>query len=161
MFTLRWLLVLALLGLSCEVRAQGACEPAGGLRFVCGPKNAEDLVRVPDTRWIIGSGGAGDARFVLIDSGSAAWRPLAFDVKPDASFPGCASPPVPTTFQTHGLSIRALRKGVSRLLVVGHGAREAIEIFDVVAGADVPTLVWKGCVRMPEGLAGNSVAEFA
>ena len=48
-----------------------------------------------------------------------------------------------------------------RLYVVGHGAREAIEVFDVAVGADGPSLTWKGCVPMPDGLAANSVASFA
>jgi hypothetical protein len=161
MITLRWLLVLALLGLSDAALAQQACEPAGGLQFVCGPKNAEDLVRVPDTPWIISSGMADGASFFLIDSRSGAWRPLAFGVKPDAALSRCASPPVLATFQTHGLSIRVVGRGVSRLHVVGHGAREAIEVFEVAIGADGPELTWKGCVPMPEGLAANSVAAFA
>ena len=44
---------------------------------------------------------------------------------------------------------------------MGHGAREAIEVFDVAVGADGPALTWKGCVLVPEGLAANSVAAFA
>ena len=44
---------------------------------------------------------------------------------------------------------------------MGHGAREAIEIFDIAVSADGPVLTWKGCVPMPEGLAANSVAAFA
>jgi hypothetical protein len=161
MNTLRWLLILTLLSLSHAVHAQQACEPAGGLQFVCGPKNAEDLVRVPDTPWIVSSGMANGASFFLIDSRNGAWRPLAFDVKPDAAFSRCASPPVLATFQTHGLSIRGLDRGVTRLQVVGHGAREAIELFDIAVRADGPILTWKGCVPMPEGLAANSVAAFA
>ncbi len=162
MLALRLLLVLAFLGLCGEVRAQqAACEPAGGLTFVCGPKNAEDLVRVPGTRWIISSGMADGASFFLIDSKSGAWRPLAFDTKADPAFSRCASAPILKTFQTHGLHIRELGGGVSRLLVVGHGAREAIEVFDVAVVADAPVLTWKGCVAMPQGLAANSVAAFA
>jgi SMP-30/Gluconolactonase/LRE-like region len=161
MNTIRWLLVVALLGLSDAAFAQQACEPAGGLQFVCGPKNAEDLVRVPGTRWIISSGMADGASFFLIDSRSGAWRPLSFGAKPDAAFSRCASPPVLATFQTHGLSIRDLGGSISRLHVVGHGARESIEVFDVAAGADGPVLTWRGCVPMPEGLAANSVAAFA
>ncbi len=70
-------------------------------------------------------------------------------------------PPVVTNFHSHGLSIRDIGRGISRLLVVGHGAREAIEVFDVAAGADGPSLTWRGCVPMPNGLAANSVASFA
>jgi sugar lactone lactonase YvrE len=44
---------------------------------------------------------------------------------------------------------------------VGHGAREAIEVFDLDSTGARPTLTWRGCVPMPEGLAANSVASFA
>jgi hypothetical protein len=161
MSTLRWLPVLVLLAFADAAYAQPACEPTGGLQFVCGPKNAEDLVRVPGTRWILGSGRADGASFFLIDTRDGAWRPLKFDVKPDAAFKNCASAPVPGKFETHGLSIRDLGRGISRLHVVGHGGREAIEVFDVAVGAAGPALTWRGCVPMPEGLAANSVAAFA
>lgn len=156
----RLMILIVLLGAAHAAGAQQACEPSGGLHFVCGPANAEDLVRVPGTRWIIGSGHADDARFVLVDSRSGAWRALPFEAKPDASSPRCPSPPVPGTFQPHGLSIRDLGRGVSRLLVVGHGAREAIEMFDVVTDSRGAKLTWKDCVPMPEGLAANSVAQL-
>jgi hypothetical protein len=159
MSTLRWLPLL-LLGLSDAGQTQQSCGPAGGLQFVCGPRNAEDLVLVPGTRWIIGSGMAEGASFFLIDSQSGSWRTLAFDAKPDAAFARCPTPPVTNRFNTHGLHIRDLGRGSSRLLVVGHGAREAIEVFDVTVGASGPSLTWKGCVPMPDGLAANSVAAF-
>ncbi len=162
MNALRWWLVIAAVGLCGGASAaQPSCDAAGGLRFVCGPKNAEDLVLVPGTRFIVSSGMADGASFFLIDSRSGDWRPLAFDAKPDGAYAACQSPPALATFQTHGLHIRDLGGGASRLLVVGHGAREAIEVFDVVAQAGTPTLTWKGCVPMPQGLAANSVAAFA
>lgn len=161
MITLRWLPVLLLLGLSDVASTQQTCAPAGGLQFVCGPKNAEDLVLVPGTRWIISSGMADGSSFFLIDSQSGAWRTLSFESRPDTAFARCPSPPVPAKFNTHGLHIRDLGGGNSRLLVVGHGAREAIEVFDVSVGTNGPALTWKGCVPMPEGLAANSVAAFA
>jgi len=164
MITPRWLPVLLLLGLADAApaqSAQSACEPAGGLQFVCGPRNAEDMVLMPGTRWILSSGMADGASFFQIDSRSGAWRPLTFQVKPDAAFSSCPSPPVSAKLNTHGLSIRDLGRGASRLHVVGHGAREAIEVFDVTVGADGPVLTWKGCMPMPDGLAANSVAAFA
>jgi SMP-30/Gluconolactonase/LRE-like region len=161
MIALKWLPVLLLLGLSDTANAQQACEPAAGVQFVCGPKNAEDLVLVPGTHWIISSGMAEGSSFFLIDSRSGAWRTLPFQAKPDPAFGNCSSPPAVATFNTHGLSIRDLGRGNSRLYVVGHGARETIEVFDLAVGADGPTLSWKGCMPMPDGLAANSVAAFA
>jgi hypothetical protein len=155
------LMLCALLGLGSFAQAQPACEPAGDQRFVCGPKNAEDLVRVPRTRWIISSGMGEGASFFLIDSRSGAWRTLPFGVAHEAAFSRCAAPPTLATFNSHGLNIRAVGRSRSRLYVVGHGAREAIEVFDVAVSREGPTLTWKGCVPMPEGLAANSVASFA
>jgi hypothetical protein len=155
-----WLPFLVLLGLPGAGFAQQSCEPSGGMQFVCGPKNAEDLVLVPGTPWIISSGLADGANFYLVDSRNGAWRPLAFDSRPDSAFVSCAAPPVVATFHSHGLSIRETGQGISRLYVVGHGARESIEIFDVTVDTGGPSLTWRGCVLMPEGLAANSVAAF-
>src|SRR6187399_1718666 len=112
MIALKWLPILVLLGLSDAAYAQRACEPAGGLQFVCGPRNPEDLVLVPGTRWIVSSGMAEGASFFLIDSRSGAWRPLVFQVKPEAAFANCPSSPIPAKFDTHGLSIRDLGRGI-------------------------------------------------
>ena len=142
--------------------AQESCEPAGGVAFVCGPINAEDLVLVPGTDWIIASGMATGAGFYLIDAPSGAFSPLATRVRHDASmYPQCSAAPAPGEFESHGLHIRPAGEGRSTLHVVGHGAREAIEVFEVDARGARPTLTWKGCVPMPDGLAANSVAALA
>src|SRR5215471_6237192 len=49
-------LLAAALAISTPVGAQAACDPAAGLTFICGLTNAEDLVQVPGTPWIIASG---------------------------------------------------------------------------------------------------------
>jgi hypothetical protein len=161
MKTLRTFVAIAVLCLAGAVQAQQACEASGGLEFVCGPKNPEDLVLVPGTQWIISSGMAEGAGFYLVDAQSGAWSVLPFQAKHDAAFSSCPTPPSPQTLNTHGLNIRADARGRATLNVVGHGAREAIEIFEVDASGARPTLTWKGCVPMPEGLAANSVASFA
>ncbi len=158
-----WVVLL----LAAVARAQGAgCEPSGGLKFVCGPKNAEDLVRVPGTRWIIASGMAeGVGGLSLIDARAHTWAPLYPGPAPKAAhaaaYPDCATPPDPSKLQTHGLNLRPGRGGHSMLYAVAHGARESIEAFDVDANGATPTVTWKGCVPMPDGLAANSVASFA
>ncbi len=50
------ILLAAALAISAPAAAQGPCDPAGGLAFVCGLTNAEDMVQVPGTPWIIASG---------------------------------------------------------------------------------------------------------
>lgn len=152
---------ILLLAIAPAIPAQAPCESAGDVEFVCGPVNAEDLVLVPGTNWIVSSGMAAGAGFYLVDSISRDWRALSMNTRHDASmFPNCSAPPAADEFESHGLNIRAKAPGLSTLYVVGHGAREAIEIFEVDARDDRPTLTWQGCVLMPDGLAANSVASL-
>ena len=156
-------IIVAVMGLVGAAHAQDdGCAPSGDVEFVCGPKNAEDLVLVPETNWIISSGMAAGAGLYLIDSRAATASPLQPQAKHDAAaYPNCKTPPSPAALNTHGLNIRAGANGRSTLYVVGHGEREAIEVFDVDTSRARPALTWKGCVPMPEGLAANSVASFA
>ena len=154
----RWVLIA---GCAFSAHAQQGCEPSGEVGYVCGVTNPEDLVLVPGTAWIVSSGMADGAGFYLVDSSAGSATVLPFVAQHDAAFAGCMTPPSPQSLQTHGLNIRASGAGRAKLYVVGHGAREAIEIFDVDATGARPSLTWRGCVLMPEGLAANSVALFA
>ena len=166
-------MIVALLGASLSFGAvNGAvagCDASGGLEFVCGIANGEDLVRVPNTPWLIVSGFAADAGISLIDSRNGSHAKLYPDersrVRHDARFADCTTPPSTATWVTHGLHLRPGSDGHSTLYVVGHGSREAIEVFDVDANASgagtTPSMTWTGCVPMPDGFAANSVAAFA
>ncbi|HSC13651.1 MAG TPA: SMP-30/gluconolactonase/LRE family protein [Gammaproteobacteria bacterium] len=157
----RFVAFVVLLGCAFGAEAQQSCEPSGDVGYVCGVKNPEDLVLVPGTTWIVSSGMAEGAGFYLVDSNTGNVDVLPFAAQHDPLFAGCTTPPTPQSLNTHGLNIRAMGPGRAKLYVVGHGAREAIEVFDVDATAARPTLTWRGCVPMPEGLAANSVASFA
>jgi hypothetical protein len=65
---------IALLFMATAVRAE--CESTGQLEFVCGPKRPQDLVRVPDTSWIIASSFVRCDGFYLIDSRDRGFRVL-------------------------------------------------------------------------------------
>lgn len=165
---MRIVMTVALLGASLSFDAARASEPdcrsSGDLEFVCGIRNGEDLVLVPDTQWIIASGFAAGAGISLIDSRNGAHSTLYPGDSPRANhdplFASCDTPPGAAEWVTHGLNLRPAANGHSTLYVVGHGSREAIEVFDVDATAAQPVLTWKGCVPMPERLAANSVASF-
>jgi hypothetical protein len=145
--------------------ADDSCKASGGLEFVCGLKNAEDLVAVPRTKWIIASAMAPGAGISLIDSRDGTHSALYPGESPKAHhnplYADCPAPPEPGKLATHGLNLRAGTNGHSTLYAVAHGARESIEVFDVDASGSRPALTWKGCVPMPDGLAANSVASFA
>jgi hypothetical protein len=144
-----------------SAHAQQACEPSGDVSYVCGVTNPEDLVLVPGTSWIVSSGMADGAGFYLVDSRAGTATVLPFAAQHDPIFASCVTPPSPQSLNTHGLNLRANGPGRAKLYVVGHGAREAIEVFDVDATGARPMLTWRGCVPMPDGLAANSVASFA
>jgi len=155
------LALMSLFAVGCS-QGQAGCESLGDLEFVCGPVNAEDLVLVPGTDWIVSSGMSAGGGFYLVDSTSGDWSVLEFTSSHDsAAYPNCPSSPSPDELETHGLNIRAISDDASMLYVVGHGAREAIEVFEADTAGALPELTWIGCVLMPEGLAANSVASFA
>jgi len=147
-----------------NARAENAdCAPAGEYAFVCGPQNAEDLVLVPDSQWILSSSLSADGGLYLVDSESKSWRAVYPGDNPRArqdmdTYGACPGAPDPAAFITHGLNLRPGANGHSTLYVVGHGGREAIEVFDVDATGQEPVLTWVGCVRTPDGQAANSVA---
>ena len=92
-------------------QSDDSCAPAGGLEFICGVENAEDLVLVPGTDWIISSGMTPGAGLGIIDSRDNSWSVLYPGSNPQAEhdpmYADCTDPPNPATFNTHGLSIRA------------------------------------------------------
>jgi hypothetical protein len=147
------------------------CAPEGAVHFICGVKNAEDLVRVPGTSFVIASdfeappnAAAGAGPLSLIDITSEAVRPLfpapEARISPDrGAFDGCQTPPTP--FSSHGLSIRQTGRGRFRLYAVNHGGRESIEIFDLAVRRKQLQVTWRGCVIAPESFALNSVVSLS
>ncbi|MGE3462827.1 MAG: hypothetical protein AB7I04_13010 [Pseudomonadales bacterium] len=165
----RRLLIGALLLVGTQPGSAGesaGCDATAGLSYVCGPINAEDLVQIPQTRWVLSSGMAPGGGIYLVDSVSRQWRQL-YTGAPDqvrhdaATYGTCPDAPALASFVSHGLHLRAKGDGRATLYVVGHGGREAIEVFDVDATAAEPTLAWRGCVPMPTGgVAANSVTSL-
>ena len=114
----------------------------------------------PGTDYILSSGMSAGGGFYLVDSTDGSWRPLEFDTRHDTeTFADCPAAPVTDEFETHGLNTRSVSDDTAMLYVVGHGGREAIEVFEVDTSGQ-PELTWVGCVLMPEELAANSVASF-
>jgi hypothetical protein len=162
MSSLKILLISLAFALAAACQSGGDCPSAGEVDFVCGPTNAEDLVHMPDTDWIVASGMADGSAFYLIDAASGDWSPLEPGSAHDAAtFPDCAAPPPLSELESHGLNLRPTGDGRARLYAVGHGAREAIEVYALDASGSTPAFDWIGCVPMPDGLDANSVASFA
>ncbi|MCC6202780.1 MAG: SMP-30/gluconolactonase/LRE family protein [Gammaproteobacteria bacterium] len=160
--------LLALTALSCgtEAAVAASCEPQGAMAFVCDTPNAEDLIRVGASRWLIASGMSGEGiagRLHLIDAETRT-RSMLFPGDTPAQrhdramFPACPGPIDAGDFSAHGLDLLAVATKQYRLYVVGHGAREAIEVFDLDARGATPSVTWVGCVPMPATAMMNSIA---
>jgi hypothetical protein len=160
------LAIIVVLATSSVQAADDGCEGFNEYAYVCGLASAEDLVLIPGTKWIIASGFGGNVSLYLVDSGQKTWSKFYPADAPRAlqdmvTYGACPGSPDPNGFVAHGLHIRAGADGRSTLYVVGHGEREAIEVFDVDASGDAPILTWTGCVMTPDGMAANSVTALA
>jgi hypothetical protein len=141
------------------------CTP--GTDVVCGQQAPEDLVALgPD--WVVASAYSGTGGVALIrvrdrtpftaypSSGAAGIS--ASSNRPDTrTYPGCPGPPSTDNFTTHGVYVEPGNGPIYKLFVVGHGAREAIEVFEVSTSAEAPTATWIGCVIAPDPIGLNSV----
>ncbi len=142
------------------------CSAQQGLTFLCGLHNAEDLVRIEGTGWMIASGMSGEGvsgHMYLLDPENRSYEELYPGKLPahrwnKDEFASCPGELNTANFSAHGLAIRELGGGLHRLYVTSHGAREAVEIFEVNTRVDKPNVAWVGCVVMPEQASINSVA---
>ena len=146
---------------------QPACAPSGGLSFICGVQNGEDLVLVPNSQWMLASGMAPGSGLHLVDTRAKTVQKVfapgrASAVADRTRFAGCPGPLDPKQAVLHGLSLRPGAAGRYTIYATNHGGRESIEVFelDMRARSAVPPITWIGCVLLPDMLAANSVAAF-
>jgi hypothetical protein len=164
------LVVAALLVTATPHFAQPAAAPAtpcasvSDLTVACGQDGPEDLYVLPGNQWVVAGAytGSGGIRLVKVsDRTSSLLYPSpsarhAYDAK---KYPGCPGPPEANgaMFRTHGLWLDSKGGTTRRLLVVGHGARESIEVLTVDTKAATPVVTWVGCIVAPDPIGLNSV----
>ncbi|MGV0772907.1 hypothetical protein [Mycobacterium syngnathidarum] len=163
------LLGLAVVGCSSASAAtsseQGPCAPSGGLSFVCGVENPEDVVRIPNSDWLLAGGMKPGSGLHLVDTRAKTVSNLYPADAPKSAldqtkYAGCPSPLDPAQADLHGLSIRQSETDRYTVYAINHGPRESVEIFNLDARTPTPSATWVGCVLMPDGLKGNGVAAF-
>jgi len=163
------ILVACIFILSSGVYAAEDCQPSGELAYICGPQNAEDVLQIGDSDWLLTSGMDGSFERtgatghiylvnhrqktyeILFPGGSPAYKQ---DMK---MFPECPGQLNPQKFSAHGLALRQQPEGRYRLYITSHGEREAIEVFDLDDTASKPSITWVGCVMLPDKVWSNSV----
>ncbi|MFI5317170.1 MAG: hypothetical protein ACHQ6T_15825 [Myxococcota bacterium] len=146
------------------------CAPSSEARPICGFHNPEDLALLEHSRALIVSqlgsiDGSKPGGLVLFDLASESITPVfpgsdAHAPPPRAGWgdPSCPGPPGPA-FDPHGLDLATRPDGKRELLVVNHGGREAIELFEVeedLPGG--PAFTWRGCAVAPQDAMLNDVA---
>lgn len=154
--------------LSMEAQAP-SCAPSAGLTFICGFQNVEDLVQIPKTRWLLGSGMAPGSGLHVIDTQAKTVRKIfapgtAASAPERSRFPGCPGPLDPAQAVLHGLTLKPASGG-PWVYATNHGSRESIEVFALGFAdgdtANPPRATWIGCVLLPAKMAANSVAAFS
>ena len=159
-------LLSASLGAQAQAPAAPAnCDPVGSIRFVCGQDGPEDLVEVPNTRWLVASAYGQQGGVFLIDTQARSSRKIFPDAtakdrpntKTYAECPGAPQGEMRARFRTHGLFLQPGQNGLHTLYAVYHGARESVEVFELDV-RNQPALTWIGCVVAPPGVGLNSVA---
>ena len=143
-----------------------SCAPAGGLTFICGVANPEDLVVVPNSRWMLASGMAPGSGLHLVDTQAKTVKNLyvvdAAATRADRTkFANCPGPLDPKQALLHGLSLRSAPGGRYTVYATNHGGRESVEVFELNASGATSTATWIGCVLAPGKMSFNSVAAFS
>jgi hypothetical protein len=161
------LVVFAAVALSAQAPAPApaACTAIGDVQFICGQNGPEDLVVVPGGQWVVASsyGGAGGVMLIRVSDhmSSVAYPGAAPKERLDAkTYKTCPGPPdaaFKAKFLTHGLYLQEGRNSVHKVYAVVHGGREAVEVFELDAKPQTPTLTWIGCAVAPDPIGLNSV----
>lgn len=148
------------------------CRSERGISPICGLHNPEDLALLPDGRLIISQMSAlGDpqpgsvarldpdtGRLVsLFPRGGAGAEPEPAALAPGWGASDCPGPPG-AEFSPHGIDLAARPDGALQLLVVNHGGRESIELFEVASRPGGFELEWRGCAVPGDPHLLNDVA---
>lgn len=151
--------LFASLLLSIPSVASSDCDADGDVSYVCGPENAEDLVHLKGTPWLIGSG----EQLHLINTQTKSWQPLPVSypnaAEPIAApFASCPSVLTDEKRYHHGITVRFHSDRAHELFVVNHDGRESVEVFDLDLDGSTPSARWKGCIALGDQYFGNAVA---
>jgi hypothetical protein len=139
-------------------------------REIKGVENAEDIVAIPGSDWVITGAMAGAstdrARGFFINIKTHEFRTAWPDncaIDLDRARFGEVDPPAAWSF--HGVDV-IKRGGIIEVYVVNHAlehgpragqGRESVEVFEVDLGTGGPNLRWRGAVLGPPWLGGNDL----
>lgn len=152
------------------------CDVHDGLEPLCGVRGSEDLEVLPGGGQLIVS----ESRVQFDAAGHMHWLPSGLarldlgtrQPQPLYPAPGSARPvdhwgdadckgEIGAALSPHGLQLSRRADGRWQLLVVNHGGRESVEIFELLGRGARASLAWRGCVLAPPHAFLNDVAALA
>jgi hypothetical protein len=152
------------------VLSWGAAHAKDNVKFIEGVSNAEDIVVLKGSDWVIGSGlrtpgknNSGHLYLINARTGQAeaVYPREGANVSQDVLAANCPAAPDPEAFDARGLGLRDSLNGKFELYVVNHPGptkgRHAVELFSVDASGGKPKITWTDCVVMPAGTYPNDV----
>lgn len=148
------------------VAPSSGCRNEQGLTYLCDLSVPEDILNVGSSGLLLVSGHRAPGHLYLIDPATRTQAELihgaAFRLQHDTrAYPDCPGPLNLQAFDVHGLSLAETSPQYFSLYTTSHGAREAIEIYDLDLRGTAPMLTWKGCVLLQQDSYHNSVARLA
>jgi hypothetical protein len=84
---------------------------------------------------------------------------LSVAPKLDAQFKACPGAPDFSKMYTHGIEVGPKASGSTLIYAIGHGGREAVEVFNVTPRDN--SAAWVGCIILPEECFGNALYRMA
>ena len=142
------------------------CLNEPGLTYLWDLSAPEDILNVGSSGLLLASGHRAPGHLYVIDPATRTQAELihgaSFRLQHDTrAYPDCPGPLNLRAFDVHGLSLTETSPRYFSLYTTSHGAREAIEIYDLDLRGTAPTLTWKGCVLLQQDSYHNSVARLA
>jgi hypothetical protein len=164
-------LVISAGGAASSVVAQNAsvaqpkpCRDEQGLSYICELVVPEDILTVGSTGLLLASGHRAPGHLYLIDPAKRTQSELIANLalrQDTRAYPDCPGPLNLQRFDTHGLSLAEASPRLFSLYTTSHGAREAIEMYELDLRGAAPSLTWKGCVLLQQDRYHNGVARLA
>lgn len=151
---------------SVAVEQPGICNEDVGITYICGLMNAEDLLSLGDNEMILTSGMSSEGvngHLYLVNTKDDSWEDLVGSTNFSQDFdnvlyPACSDQFNVSNFSAHGLALKEIEPKFFDLYITSHGAREAIEIFNLDLRSGSAILTWRGCVPLDGSIMHNSVA---
>jgi hypothetical protein len=145
---------------SAPVRAAESCNDIGKAKFACVSGNAEDLVALPGSDWLVVSGtlravNVKDHTEVNLFPTEAKWDKTLYGACPG---PLTGKEADEKKIRAHGINVREGKNGIHTLYDVHHGERESIEVFEINVNGKTPTSAWIGCVVAAPDAGFNGLA---